>query len=89
MKKILILISLLTLYGCSDDTKKYPVICDQVVIKYKEGVLYSTKHRTVNHYSIYTADELTTMLTGNTSITNSNNERWQTIIQTNCKDIIK
>jgi Skp family chaperone for outer membrane proteins len=81
MKKLSILLLLIISffnYSCKPEELKFAIVCGQVIIIHSPT--YSVKQKTVNHYTKYTADEMSKMLTGTYTI----NEMTKSII-TQCK----
>jgi hypothetical protein len=90
MKKLSILALVAILYSCTEDVKKYAVVCETTTIKYKDGILYSTEHKpNINHYSEFTAEQLEKLLTGDSKIKNSEGINWQVINLTTCEPFVR
>jgi hypothetical protein len=85
MKNLLILILTVALFSCSEDVKKYPIVCDVTVVKYKDGTLFSSKRELQNHYTEWTAEQFSEMMTGNHTLKVAE-VNWQYITSYVCVD---
>lgn len=88
MKILLFFITILGLFSCSEDIKKYPIACDVTVVKYKDGQLFSSKREIQNHYSEYTSEQFSKLLTTN-AIYTTHEGVWQIVARYDCVDFKK
>ena len=84
MKKLIFLAFIAM--SCSEDIKKYPIVCDVTVVKYKDGVLFSSKRENQNHYSEFTSEQFSKMMTSN-NVVKIQESTWQYITNYECVDV--